>query len=139
MTPVHHASRRCVHGRHARWLPCQFSAFLFFRVSSVKPSRAGCAPTCSARFVEGRNITFDVRYADGKADRLLALAAELVAHVPSLKKKNCTFGDATGLAVKAATTTIPVVSVCQTWCGGNLSPTCGAPVHHRCRSWDQLM
>jgi putative ABC transport system substrate-binding protein len=28
-------------------------------------------------YVEGRNIAFDVRYADGKADRLPALAAEL--------------------------------------------------------------
>ena len=33
-------------------------------------------------YVEGRNIAFDVRYADSKTDRLPALAAELVAQRP---------------------------------------------------------
>src|SRR5215475_11583906 len=61
-------------------------------------------------YVEGRNIAFDVRYADGKADRLPALAAELVAQHPAVI---ATFGDATGLAVKAATNTIPVVSMSE--------------------------
>jgi putative ABC transport system substrate-binding protein len=61
-------------------------------------------------YVEGRNIAFDVRYADGKADRLPMLAAELVAQRPAVI---ATFGDATGLAVKAATTTIPVVSMSE--------------------------
>ena len=61
-------------------------------------------------YVEGRNIAFDVRYADGKADRLPALAAELVAQRPAVI---ATFGDASGLAVKAATNTIPVVSMSE--------------------------
>jgi putative ABC transport system substrate-binding protein len=61
-------------------------------------------------YVEGRNIAFDVRYADGKVDRLPALAAELVAQRPAVI---ATFGDATGLAVKAATTTIPIVSMSE--------------------------
>jgi len=61
-------------------------------------------------YIEGRNIAFDVRYADGKVDRLPALAAELVAQRPAVI---ATFGDATGLAVKAATTTIPVVSMSE--------------------------
>src|SRR5215470_13487967 len=61
-------------------------------------------------YVEGRNIVFDVRYADGKVDRLPTLAAELVAQQPAVI---ATFGDATGLAVKAATTTIPVVSMSE--------------------------
>src|SRR5262245_5282206 len=61
-------------------------------------------------YVEGRNIAFDIRYADGKADRLPALAAELVAQHPAVI---ATFGDATGLAVKAATNTIPVVSMSE--------------------------
>ena len=61
-------------------------------------------------YVEGRNIAFDVRYADGKVDRLPALAAELVAQRPAVI---ATFGDATGLAVKAATNTIPVVSMSE--------------------------
>ena len=51
-------------------------------------------------YVEGRNIAFDVRYADGKVDRLPTLAAELVAQRPAVI---ATFGDATGLAIKAAT------------------------------------
>src|SRR5262245_61238262 len=46
-------------------------------------------------YVEGRNIVFDVRYADGKVDRLPTLAAELVAQRPAVI---ATFGDATGLA-----------------------------------------
>jgi ABC-type uncharacterized transport system substrate-binding protein len=61
-------------------------------------------------YVEGRNIAFDVRYADGQVDRLPALAAELVAQRPAVI---ATFGDATGLAVKAATTTIPIVSMSE--------------------------
>ena len=61
-------------------------------------------------YVEGRNIAFDVRYADGKADRVPTLAAELVAQRPAVI---ATFGDATGLAVKAATTTIPIVSMSE--------------------------
>jgi putative ABC transport system substrate-binding protein len=35
-------------------------------------------------YVEGRNIAFDVRYADGKAERLPALAAELVTQRPAV-------------------------------------------------------
>jgi putative tryptophan/tyrosine transport system substrate-binding protein len=61
-------------------------------------------------YVEGRNIAFDVRYAEGKADRLPALAAELVVQRPAVI---ATFGDATGLAVKAATNMIPVVSMSE--------------------------
>jgi putative ABC transport system substrate-binding protein len=61
-------------------------------------------------YVEGHNIAFDVRHADGKADRLPALAAELVAQRPDVI---ATFGDASGLAVKAATSTIPVVSMSE--------------------------
>ena len=61
-------------------------------------------------YVEGRNIAFDVRYADGKVDRLPTLAAELVAQRPAVI---ATFGDATALAVKAATSTIPIVSMSE--------------------------
>jgi ABC-type uncharacterized transport system substrate-binding protein len=61
-------------------------------------------------YVEGRNMAFDVRYADCKIDRLPTLAAELVAQRAAVI---ATFGDATGLAVKAATTTIPIVSMSE--------------------------
>jgi ABC-type uncharacterized transport system substrate-binding protein len=61
-------------------------------------------------YVEGRNIAFDVRYADGKVDRLPTLAAELVAQRPAVI---ATFGDATALAAKGATTTIPIVSMSE--------------------------
>jgi putative tryptophan/tyrosine transport system substrate-binding protein len=61
-------------------------------------------------YVEGRNIAFDVRYADGKVDRLPALAAELVSQQPAVI---ATFGDATALAAKGATTTIPIVSMSE--------------------------
>jgi ABC-type uncharacterized transport system substrate-binding protein len=61
-------------------------------------------------YVEGRNIAFDVRYADGKVDRLPMLAAELVAQQPAVI---ATFGDATGLAAKAATANVPIVSMSE--------------------------
>ena len=61
-------------------------------------------------YVEGRNIVFDVRYADGMVDRLPTLAAELVAQRAAVI---ATFGDATGLSAKAATTTIPIVSMSE--------------------------
>jgi ABC transporter substrate binding protein len=58
-------------------------------------------------YIEGRNIAFDFRYADGKVERLPTLAA---AQRPAVI---ATFGDATGLAVKAATTTVPIVSMSE--------------------------
>jgi putative ABC transport system substrate-binding protein len=61
-------------------------------------------------YVEGRNISFDIRYADGKVDRLPTLAAELVAQRPAVIAN---FGDATALAAKGATTTIPIVSMSE--------------------------
>jgi len=61
-------------------------------------------------WVEGRTIAFDFRFADGKPERLPALAVELVAQRPTVI---ATFGDAAGLAAKAATTSIPVVSMSE--------------------------
>jgi putative tryptophan/tyrosine transport system substrate-binding protein len=57
-------------------------------------------------YVEGKNIVIEYRYADGKADRLPALAAELIG----LKVDLIVSGGAaaTGPA-KEATTTIPIV------------------------------
>jgi len=61
-------------------------------------------------YVEGRNIAFDFRFADGKVERLPMLAAELVAQRPAVI---ATFGDAAGLAAQAATATVPIVSMSE--------------------------
>lgn len=57
-----------------------------------------------------RNINFDVRYADGKPERLPALAAELLTQRPTVI---ATFGDATAQAAQAATTSIPIVAMSE--------------------------
>jgi ABC-type uncharacterized transport system substrate-binding protein len=61
-------------------------------------------------YIEGRNISFDFRFAEGKVERLPTLAVELVAQRPTVI---ATFGDATGLAVQAATASIPIVSMSE--------------------------
>ena len=60
------------------------------------------------RYVEGGNFTFEARYAEGKVERVDALAAELVAQMPDLI---LTAGTPTSLAIKRATSTIPVVVI----------------------------
>jgi len=57
-------------------------------------------------YVEGRNLTIEWRFANGRAERLPALAAELVAQRPDLIVTASTQAIE---AAKAATTTIPVV------------------------------
>lgn len=57
-------------------------------------------------YVGGRNLVIDRRYAEGKLDRLSALAAELVALKPDLILSPSSQATA---AVKAITTTIPIV------------------------------
>jgi len=58
-------------------------------------------------YIEGKNIVIESRWAEGKTERLPELAAELVGLKPDLIVS--TGGTVTALAVKKATTTIPVV------------------------------
>src|SRR5262245_57728542 len=57
-------------------------------------------------WVEGKNITFEYRFAEGKTDRLPELAAELVRLKVDLI---VTTGRAPALAAMSATTIIPIV------------------------------
>jgi putative ABC transport system substrate-binding protein len=59
-----------------------------------------------AGFVNGRNVTLEYRWAEGRYDRLPDLAADLVRH-----KVTVIFATpgVSGLAAKGATTTIPIV------------------------------
>jgi putative tryptophan/tyrosine transport system substrate-binding protein len=60
-----------------------------------------------AGFIDGRNVRINYRWAEEHYDRLPALANELVAQGVSVIA--ATGGTASGLAAKAATSTIPIV------------------------------
>jgi putative ABC transport system substrate-binding protein len=57
-------------------------------------------------YVEGRNITIEVRWADGQISRLPSLATELLERRVEVI---CTAGSQASAAAKQATTTIPIV------------------------------
>src|SRR5689334_12059524 len=58
-------------------------------------------------FVEGHNVTLEYRWADNRADRLPALAADLVRLRPAVIATLS--GSASALAAKNATNTVPIV------------------------------
>ncbi len=57
-------------------------------------------------YVEGRNITIEDRWADGRTERLPQLAAELVRLAVDVV---CTAGSQASVAAKQATSTVPIV------------------------------
>jgi putative ABC transport system substrate-binding protein len=61
----------------------------------------------AAGFVDGQNVTLDIRWADGRYGEIARLAAEVVATKPNLIV--AVGGNPVAVAMKAATSTIPVV------------------------------
>ena len=83
----------------------------FLETSSPSPGRVRLLETLRATlrelgYVEGQNIAFESRFAEGKIDQLPGLAAELVGLKVDVI---VTSGTPASLAAKQATGTIPIV------------------------------
>jgi ABC-type uncharacterized transport system substrate-binding protein len=83
----------------------------FLETSSPSPARVRLLDTLRATlrelgYLEGQNIAFESRFAEGKIDRLTGLAAELVGLKVDVI---VTSGTPASLAAKQATGTIPIV------------------------------
>lgn len=81
---------------------------LFPGTSPFRVGQTFLAGLGEAGFIEGQNVTINYRFAEGKYERMAALAAELVE-----SKVNVIVGYAGqgGRAAKAATSTIPIVFI----------------------------
>ena len=95
------------------------------RIGYLSPTSPSVSPTRIEAFrhglrelgyLEGKNIVIDYRYAEGKFDRLPALAAELVRLKVDLI---VTTGPTVTRAAKEATTTVPIVMATDTDPVGN--------------------
>jgi putative tryptophan/tyrosine transport system substrate-binding protein len=85
----------------------------FFTVSSLSSYRSNLAAfrpgQSDVGYVEGQNLAMEYREAEGRYDRLLALAAKLVGRNVDLIL--ATGGDIPALAAKQATSIIPIVFI----------------------------
>jgi len=72
-------------------------------LSGLTAFRKGLSET---GYVEGQNVAIEYRWAEGQADRLPALAADLVQHRVAVI---ATLANIAAVAAKAATATIPIV------------------------------
>ena len=71
-------------------------------------AKCGASACAISGWIEGKNLIVDYRYFEGHAERMPALAAELVALKPDLLIAT---GPQAAVALKSATATIPIVFV----------------------------